>query len=128
MNELWGSICHQNRICPATGYAVPYLIELLQDSSVQDKDEILGLLEDIVTSESPDEPTWRRRYRWRAGIEGRIHRMRRDNGRALLATLETVFTGQPLYLDVLQFGTGEDRQSGDAVSSCNPCEGGPFGL
>jgi transposase, IS5 family len=23
---------------------------------------------------------WRRRYRWRAGIEGRIHRLRRDYG------------------------------------------------
>jgi len=32
-------------------------------------------------------------------------------GQALLATRETVFTGQPRYLDVLQFGTGEDRQN-----------------
>ncbi len=28
--------------------------------------------------------------------------------------------------DVLQFGTGEDRQIEDAVSSCNPCERGLF--
>jgi hypothetical protein len=28
---------------------------------------------------------------------------------------------QPLSPDVLQFGTGEARQFGDAVSSCNPC-------
>ncbi len=26
------------------------------------------------------QPTWRRRYRWRAGIEGRIHVLRRDYG------------------------------------------------
>ncbi len=29
-------------------------------------------------------------------------------GHALLATIDNVFTGQPLSPDVLQFGTGED--------------------
>jgi hypothetical protein len=33
----------------------------------------------------------------------------RKQGQALLATLETIFIGQPLNPDVLQFGTGEDR-------------------
>jgi hypothetical protein len=59
MNDLWGSICHQNWICPATGYAVPFLIELLQEPSVQDKDEILGLLADIATAEPLNERPWR---------------------------------------------------------------------
>lgn len=31
------------------------------------------------------ERTWRRRYRWRAGIEGRISSLRRDFGLALCA-------------------------------------------
>jgi hypothetical protein len=56
----------------------------------------------------------------------------RKQGQALLATLKTVFTGQPLSPDVLHFGTGEDgqeeRQIEDAVRSCNPCESGPFGM
>jgi hypothetical protein len=56
-----------------------------------------------------------------ACLRGYLATMRKQ-GQALLATLETVFTGQPLYPDVLQFGTGEDRQIEDAVSSCNPCE------
>jgi hypothetical protein len=43
---------------------------------------------------------------------------------ALLVARATVCTGQPLALDVLQFGTGEDRHIGDAVSSGNPCAGG----
>jgi hypothetical protein len=48
----------------------------------------------------------------------------RKQGQALLATLETVFTGRPLYPDVLQFGTGEDVQIEDALSSGNPSERG----
>ena len=42
----------------------------------------------------------------------------------LVAT--TAFTGQPLYPDVLEFGTVEDDQIEDAVSSRNPCERGPL--
>jgi hypothetical protein len=62
-----------------------------------------------------------------ACLRGYLATMRKQ-GQALLATLETVFTSQLLYPDVLQFGTGEDRQIGDAVSSCNPCEREPFCL
>jgi len=60
LNHLWGSICHQNWICPATGYAVPYLIELLQMPGVRGKDQILDMLADIVSSsDTLDEATWR---------------------------------------------------------------------
>jgi len=45
-----------------------------------------------------------------ACLRGYLATMRKQ-GQALLATLETVFTGQPLYPDVLQFGTGEDKQA-----------------
>ena len=59
------------------------------------------------------------------------------------ATREVAFTGWPLSPDVLQFSVGEtdrltrdkptNRQTdngriGDAVSSCHPCERGPFCL
>jgi len=60
LSNLWGSLCHQNWICPATGYAVPYLIELLQEPTAQDNDQILRLLADIVASaDTLDEATWR---------------------------------------------------------------------
>ena len=59
MSDLYGSICHQNWICPATAYAVPYLIELLQEPAVRGKDEILELLADIVESGPFNEMTWR---------------------------------------------------------------------
>jgi hypothetical protein len=58
-NHLWGSICHQNWIAPATAYAVPYLIELLADPEAQDKNEILDLLADIATCAPLYEPQWR---------------------------------------------------------------------
>src|SRR5579885_300973 len=48
LNHLGGSICHQGWICPATGYAVPFLLELLQEPEVQGKEEILALLADIA--------------------------------------------------------------------------------
>ena len=38
--HLTGSICHQGWICPATAYAVPFLIELLQEPAVQGKNEV----------------------------------------------------------------------------------------
>ena len=60
INNLAGSICHQGWICPATGYAVPYLIELLQEPTIQGKDEILELLADIAAADPLDEQTWRK--------------------------------------------------------------------
>jgi aminoglycoside 2''-phosphotransferase len=63
LNHLWGAICHQNWIAPATGYAVPYLIELLADPEKQDKDEILNLLADIATCAPLHEPDWRENER-----------------------------------------------------------------
>jgi aminoglycoside 2''-phosphotransferase len=59
LNHLWGSICHQNWIAPATGYTIPYLIELLADPETQDKNEILDLLADIATCAPLYEPQWR---------------------------------------------------------------------
>ncbi|MBD1920766.1 hypothetical protein H6F77_06665 [Microcoleus sp. FACHB-831] len=44
INELYSNICHQGTVYEATSYAVPFLIELLQSETVQDKDEILTLL------------------------------------------------------------------------------------
>ncbi len=45
-----------------------------------------------------------------ACLIGSLATMRMQD-QALLATLETFFTGQPRYPDVLQFGTGEDREA-----------------
>jgi hypothetical protein len=49
INELRNTIWHQGNIYEATSYAVPFLIELLEDKSVSGKEEILRLLELIRT-------------------------------------------------------------------------------
>lgn len=60
INDLGGSLCHQGFLCPATAYAVPFLIELLQEPTVQGKDEILDLLAWIAIAEPFDERPWRK--------------------------------------------------------------------
>lgn len=60
ITHLAAALCHQGWICPATGYAVPSLIELLQEPSVQGKDAILRLLADIADAPPLDEETWRK--------------------------------------------------------------------
>ncbi len=47
--ELHGNIWHQGTVYEATAYAVPFLVELLKQESVQDKDQILGLLASIAS-------------------------------------------------------------------------------
>lgn len=61
--DLYGSICHQNWNCPATAYAVPYVIELLQQPSVEQRTDLLEMLADIATCEPLDEATWRENTR-----------------------------------------------------------------
>jgi aminoglycoside 2''-phosphotransferase len=59
MNHLSASICHQGWICPATAYAVPFLIELLREPSIQEKHEILEPLGGIAAAEPLEEQEWR---------------------------------------------------------------------
>jgi aminoglycoside 2''-phosphotransferase len=57
--HLGGSICHQGWICHPTAYAVPYLIELLEEPTVQEKEEILDLLTWIAKADPIHErPRW----------------------------------------------------------------------
>lgn len=44
LSEFFGNIWHQGTVYPATSRVVPFLIELLEERSVQDKDGILQLL------------------------------------------------------------------------------------
>ena len=61
MNRLYGSLCHQGWISPATAYAVPCLLELLQEPGIQVKEDILKLLKHIARADSDlQEKTWRK--------------------------------------------------------------------
>ena len=59
LNALEGSLCHQGGICPATGYAVPFLIELARDPKTPERDAILALLASIALADPLDEKPWR---------------------------------------------------------------------
>lgn len=50
--HLFGNIWHQGTVYQATAYAVPFLIELLEQPTVADKDMILCLLQNIATGTS----------------------------------------------------------------------------
>jgi hypothetical protein len=60
LNDLYGSICHQNWNCPATAYTVPYVIELLQQPLVEQKAGLLAMLADIASCEPLNEADWRK--------------------------------------------------------------------
>lgn len=52
LDELFGNIWHQGTVYEATAFAVPFLIELLADASVEGKGEILPLLACIAEGHS----------------------------------------------------------------------------
>jgi len=56
--DLWGAICHQDHICSATPYAVPFLIELLEYPDTPDKSNILVVLADILMADRLAEKYW----------------------------------------------------------------------
>lgn len=47
-DALWGSICHQGTVYPATEAAVPFLLELLGEPGVENKEAILYLVAGIA--------------------------------------------------------------------------------
>ncbi len=51
IHELYGTIWHQGTVYEATAYAVPFLIELLQER-IPDRHEIVGLLQAVATGSS----------------------------------------------------------------------------
>ena len=52
LDHLFASICHQGTIYEVTSYAVPFLIELVQDETVPNREGILSLLEAIASGTS----------------------------------------------------------------------------
>ncbi len=49
---FWGNIWHQGTVYEATAYAVPFLIELLQDKRIKDREWLLLLLSNLATGNS----------------------------------------------------------------------------
>src|SRR5581483_764733 len=52
MGKLYGNIWHQGTVYEATGFAVPFLIELVESISVQERDRILVFLAHLARGNS----------------------------------------------------------------------------
>ena len=51
-SEFWGNLCHQGTVYEATAYAVPFLIEALENTQIADKEWLLMLLSDLAAGSS----------------------------------------------------------------------------
>lgn len=73
MSHLYNSILHQGSIYPSTPYAVSFLLELLQEPTVQGKADILELLAAIVISGYPQQIVEIiEEWTWIFGISSRV--------------------------------------------------------
>lgn len=76
--ELYGNIWHQGTVYEATAYAVPFLIELLQQPEVPDRHEIAVLLREIGTGSSYLDVhggfDWYRNERHTSEFQEKLHR------------------------------------------------------
>jgi hypothetical protein len=107
--ELYGTIWHQGTVYQATAYAVPFLIELLKDKMVQDKDGILDLLSCIARGRSGlDAHKWfsffdgvRDTPEFKAELAEELAWVHRSH--------KAVGEGIPLYLDLLHHPDSDIR-------------------
>ncbi|MFN8489872.1 MAG: hypothetical protein U0350_19965 [Caldilineaceae bacterium] len=100
--HLFGNIWHQGTIFQATSYAVPFLLELLEQPVVEDKATILSLLQAIVTGASAHElshPNFDIFRDQRNTPE--FQALLRHEEEWLQAARKGVITGIPLYLQLL---------------------------
>ncbi len=93
-NNLGASICHQGWICPATGYTVPFLIELLREPNTLAKKEILGLLIDIAEADPLSEENWR--------DNARVQSWRVPKHIPFKDAYAEVYAGLSTYIDLVQ--------------------------
>jgi hypothetical protein len=91
LEELWEFSNHQGSIYEVTPYVIPFLIELLQAETVQDKVEILAMMVSITTPCRRDVA-----QSWYGGNERQ--------------TLLNVKEGIPVYVDLLNHPTPLARQ------------------
>jgi hypothetical protein len=56
--ELFASICHQGTVYEATVHALPFLIELLRDTTISDRDTLALLVARIAAGGGNNEATW----------------------------------------------------------------------
>ncbi|MDB6121572.1 MAG: hypothetical protein JWQ71_565 [Pedosphaera sp.] len=121
MQELYVNIWHQGTVYEATGYAVPFLIGLLEAEVVQDKPEILMLLSEIARGNSYHEvhqhgflKEQAQTPEWQGAIRKELVWVR--------AAKEAVLAGKPIYLKLLAHPEMKVRESAPYLLACLPRE------
>jgi HEAT repeat protein len=101
VGELYGNIWHQGTVYEATGFAVPFLVELLRGGAVKGKTEILGLLQAISGGNSylevHQDLDWYRHERQTAAFRERL----RQEIVWVCKAKEAVSAGIPTYRELL---------------------------
>lgn len=98
VGEFWGNIWHQGTVYEASAYAVPFLLELVQEEKIADREWLLMLLDSLASGSSyldvheamPEQAD----REFQAGREQEINWVR--------AAHEAVAKGIPMYLRLLQ--------------------------
>lgn len=98
VGEFWGNIWHQGTVYEASAYAVPFLLELVQEEKIADREWLLMLLDSLASGSSyldvhgamPEQAD----REFQAGREQEINWVR--------AAHEAVAKGIPVYLSLLQ--------------------------
>lgn len=118
LTELYGNIWHQGTVYEASAFAVPFLIELVQNEAVQDRERILILLADLATGNS----YWavhgdleifkaeRERPDFQEKLERELSGVR--------STREAVRSGSATYLNLLH---SQDPETRAAAANCLGC-------
>jgi HEAT repeat protein len=101
LSDLYGNIWHQGTVYEATGFAVPFLVELLREPAVRGKADILGLLQAIARGSSYlDVHQKIERYRPERRTDAFQQRLREEMVWVRKAR-EAVSDGVPVYQAVL---------------------------
>ena len=58
LRELSGAICYQGMLCPATAYAIPFLLEIIQEPAVPYRAGIVAFLDHIFSAEPLEKESW----------------------------------------------------------------------
>ncbi len=96
--EFWCTICHQGTVYEASAYAVPFLLELVQEEKIADRELLLRLLYDLASG--------RTYLDVRGAMPGQADREiqaeRQQEIAWVQAAHEAVAKGIPVYLSLLQ--------------------------
>jgi hypothetical protein len=122
MYTLYGNIWHQGTVYEATAYAVPFLLELLQDESIADRREILVLLVHLAYGHSYWDvhqhlAMFDQLYPGRKESAGFKEEIDRELG-WVAAAYRPVRDGLPIYLRLLEHPDSALREAAAYLLSC----------